>query len=96
MHCAKAIFARYAAVSAVEAVPPLPAEGELHAVVSKAAAARAAMAIALRAPKILLFIALSLTRLLLRLYRMGGDSTVTGNVTWLSPVTCDLGRQARL
>jgi hypothetical protein len=22
-------------------------------------------------------------------YRMGGDSTVTGNVTWLSPAACD-------
>src|ERR1700728_2157110 len=25
---------------------------------------------------------------------MGGDSTVTGNVTWLSPAACDLGKQA--
>src|ERR1035441_9542691 len=28
------------------------------------------------------------------LYRMGGDSTVTGNVTWLSPAACDPGQQA--
>jgi hypothetical protein len=28
------------------------------------------------------------------LYRRGGDSTVTENVTWLSPAACDLGMQA--
>ena len=27
-------------------------------------------------------------------YKMGGDTTVTENVTWLSPVACDLGKQA--
>jgi hypothetical protein len=25
---------------------------------------------------------------------MGGDGTVTGNVTWLSPAACDPGKQA--
>src|SRR5215469_4192705 len=28
------------------------------------------------------------------LYRRGGDSTVTGNVTWLSPAACDPGKWA--
>jgi DNA-binding response OmpR family regulator len=28
------------------------------------------------------------------LYRRGGDSTVTGNVTWLSPAACDPGERA--
>src|SRR6185437_3321375 len=27
------------------------------------------------------------------LYRMGGDTTVTGNVTWLSPAACDPGKR---
>jgi DNA-binding response OmpR family regulator len=30
----------------------------------------------------------------LQLYRPAGDGTVTRNVTWLSPVTCDPGKQA--
>jgi hypothetical protein len=28
------------------------------------------------------------------LYRMGGDSAVTENVTWLSPAACDRGKRA--
>src|SRR5262252_6618315 len=66
------------------------------------ATAAATAATARHRPRLLpvfLFIAASIKARIshrVLLYRRGGDRTVTGNVTWLSPAACDPGGSGRL
>src|SRR5580700_1716013 len=92
MHCAKARSA-WKVTGPAGAAPPEDEGLPPHAV-STAAAATTARAPARRGPRlppVLLFIAASSGTALPanHLYRTGGDSKGTENVTWLSPAACD-------
>jgi DNA-binding response OmpR family regulator len=95
MHCATASSSWWSDDAPVEEEPPAPV-GVLppQAAVSRAVTTRAARTPARRRPVSLFIVAILESRnwlLSRQLYAAGGNSTVTGNVTWLSPATCDPG-----
>src|SRR3981081_4319558 len=95
MHCATASSSWWSDDAPVEEEPPAPV-GVLppQAAVSRAVTTRACRTPARRRPVSLFIVAILESRnwlLSRQLYAAGGNSTVTGNVTWLSPATCDPG-----